>query len=87
MIGYFEKTPNGGLIIEIVKDFLIKLDIKPLMHLCHIQTYQNYEQSPQKFLEIKYLKNQSFQNFINKSWCPNQIFFPFFGKDSTNFSH
>ena len=44
--------------VESVQDFLIKLDMKPCMHLveisifftksCHRQTYQNYEQSQQK---------------------------------------
>ena len=43
--------------VESVQDFLIKLDMKPCMHLveisifftksCHRQTYQNYEQPPQ----------------------------------------
>ena len=48
--------------VESVQDFLIKLGIKPRMHLWEIsifcQTYQNYEQSRQKlgiFLENKVL--------------------------------
>ena len=57
-----------------VTDFLIKLGIKPCMHLleigkhfftkwCHCQTYQNYEQSRQKlgtFLENKVLQKSKF---------------------------
>ena len=48
--------------VESVQDFLIKLDMKPRMHLveisifspkaCHRQTYQNYEQSRQKLRTI-----------------------------------
>ena len=54
--------------LDTVQDFLIKLGIKPRMHLqemsifstksCHRQTFQNYEQSRQKlgtFLEKKVL--------------------------------
>ena len=46
----------GASWVESVQDFLIKLDIKPLMHLFEISTfslnnvivtYQNYEQPPQ----------------------------------------
>ena len=44
-------------VLDTVQDFLIKLGIKPFMHLWEI-TYQNYEQSRQKlgtFLENKVL--------------------------------
>ena len=70
-------TPSHrGSIIDTVQDFLIKLGIKPRMHLweksiftkqCHHQTYQNYEQSQQKlgtFLENKStLKFKGFKKF------------------------
>ena len=49
-------------VLDTVQDFLIKLGIKPRMHLlmgkqdfitkyCHVQTYQNYEQKLGTFLE------------------------------------
>ena len=47
--------------LESVHDFLIKLDMKPCMHLveisfflksCHHQNYQNHEQSQQKWCTI-----------------------------------
>ena len=71
-----ESYLKGTGAIDIAQDFLIKLGIKPSMHLmeisifllsksCHRQTYQNYELSRQKldvFLENKvHFKNQSFQ--------------------------
>ena len=56
-----------GLGLDTVQDFLIKLGIKPHMHLlekgifytisCHHHTYQNYEQSQQKILGT-YLENK-----------------------------
>ena len=66
--------------VDTVQDFLIKLGIKPQMHLwkisiffttwCHRQTYQNYEQNRQKlgtFLENKVLQKSKFSNnFIIK---------------------
>ena len=58
-------------ILETVQDFLIKLDIKPLMHLLEInifslnkrpsQTYQNYEQPCQRS------QNSEFQSHFSVS--------------------
>ena len=70
-------------ILNSVQDFLIKLDMKPFMHLveirffftksCHCQTYQNYEQSRQKL--GTFLRNKVFKKkIIYKSWSPSQIF-------------
>ena len=48
---------SGTSILDTVQDFLIKLGIKPRLHIenkhfftkpCHRQTYQNYEQPPQR---------------------------------------
>ena len=66
---------NGSTcILESVQDFLIKLDMKPCMHLveisifftkyCHPQTHQNYEQSRQKlgtFIKVDILVKYSLQ--------------------------
>ena len=62
--------------ISIVQDFLIKLGIKPRLHIlkisifspCHCHTYQNYEQPPQ---------NLYFQSHFSASKI-NQIFLNFF---------
>ena len=77
--------------IESVQDFLIKLDIKPLMHLLIISTFSlnnviirltkimnSADKNWVQFKKIKYLKNPNFQkHFLAKvkSWSPNQIFF------------
>ena len=51
---YMSANAKAAAALEFVQDFLIKLGIKPLMHLLEIgtfplKTYQNYEQSQQKF--------------------------------------
>ena len=59
--------------VETVQDFLIKLGIKPRMHIlignkhfftksCRRQTYQNYEQPPQR------LQNWYFQSHFSASF-------------------
>ena len=68
-------------ILDTVTDFLIKMGIKPSMHLleisifsnkwCHSQTYQKYEQHPQR------LQNSDFQSLVPASKI-NQIFLIFF---------
>ena len=56
--GNLEYILRENYMLESIQDFLIKLDMKPCMHLveisifftksCHCQTYQNYVQSRQK---------------------------------------
>ena len=75
--------------LESVKDFLIKLDMKPCMHLAEISIFslnlvivrltkimnRAYKNWAQ-FQEIKDLKNQNFpKTYFNKSLSPSQIFF------------
>ena len=67
--------------VETVQDFLIKLDIishtyayignKHFFKSCHRQTYQNYEQPPQR------LQNSYFQSHFSASKI-NRIFLKFF---------
>ena len=70
----FFQLQHDTYLIKSVKDVLIKLDIKPCIHLveissffsksCHSQTYQNHEQSRQKLgtiLENKILRIKVFK--------------------------
>ena len=74
--------------LDTVQDFLIKLGIKPCLHLfkisisftksCHCQTYQNYEQPPQSllnfYLQSNFLASKIIFFFSMKNiWLGNQL--------------
>ena len=96
----YSKRQSEDSKIESVQDFLIKLDIKPLMHLLEISTFslnsvivrltKIMKQKSGTFLVNKVLEKSKFsKKFIYINWSSNQMFFTgiFFWKDSINFRH
>ena len=90
------------LVVETFQDFLIKLDIKPLLQLLEMKTFKlnnviirltkimnRAEKNWAHFQQIKYFKNQSCQTFslIKVGLLIKYSSQKFFWKDSTNFRH
>ena len=84
--------------VETVQDFLLKLDMKPCLHLVEISIfslnlvivrptkYMNRADKKQaQFQEIKYLKNPIFQKYFIIVGL--LVKYSFFEKDSSNFEH